>query len=155
MTSIPHPRTAELTLAHGDLTDAEYAELSVARQIAWDVETDGLDWRNDAIRLCQLYSDSGTVALVRIGDETPARLMRLLSDAGIRKVFHHAMFDLRFMSHQWQVQPRNIACTKIAGKLLLRDQSEAQRLENLLRRFLGITIDKSEQRSNWAATAYS
>mgnify|MGYP006194651211 CR=1 FL=1 len=46
----------------------------------------------------------------------PDRLYEFLVQ--VQKVFHHAPFDLRFMVAQWNVTPRNIACTKVASKML-------------------------------------
>jgi len=65
------------------------------------------------------------------------------------------MFDLRFMANAWAVEPRNIACTKIAAKLLFPGEPQEQQLRALLARFAGLHIDKGQQRSNWFAASYS
>jgi ribonuclease D len=139
----------------GDLPSSLYEDFAAATRIAWDIETSGLDWSTDRIALCQLHADQLPVTLIRIGAVPPRHLRLLLDDSSLPKVFHHAMFDLRFMAHHWTAQPRNIACTKIAAKLLFPQQPEEQKLQRLLDRFLGIRISKAEQTSNWFATRYS
>ncbi|MGZ5440782.1 MAG: ribonuclease D [Thermoanaerobaculia bacterium] len=155
MTSFPHVRTDQFELHSGDIPESIYRTLLSAKRVAWDIETSGLEWRSDRIGLCQLHGDDGTVSLVQIEGKPPQRLIKLLEDSSVKKVFHHAMFDLRFMAHRWSAQPQNIACTKIAAKLLFPQQPESQKLEALLRRLLGVKLDKSEQRSNWIASLYS
>ena len=59
-----------------------------------------------------------------------------------------AMFDLRFMCFQWNVMPNNIACTKIASKLLSPKISDHS-LKTLTSKYLDIVIDKSQRLSNW------
>ncbi|HEV7766960.1 MAG TPA: ribonuclease D [Thermoanaerobaculia bacterium] len=155
MTSaLEHPPPRHL-LFEGDIPLSLYGELSRAPRIAWDIETSGLDWSTDRIALCQLHVENSPVTIVRISSQAPARLRSLLENATIRKVFHHAMFDVRFMAHHWNARPQNIVCTKIASKLLFPGQPDEQKLQSLVARFLGISLDKSEQRSNWFAGTYS
>lgn len=144
-----HTKDMEIIVYDRDLPD-EYA-LSVleAKVVAWDIETSGLDWRNDRIGVCQLCTPKQSVAIIKIGNTVPRRLRSLLSDASIRKVFHHAMFDLRFMSFHWNVSPENIACTKIASKLLDQKNENKHTLLSVLKQYLGVQIDKSERLSNW------
>jgi ribonuclease D len=155
MLPLPQIHAEQFVIHDGDIPEDVYRQMASSRQIAWDLETTGLDWRNDLVALCQVHSESGLVALIRMGKVPPVRLGRLLSDNTVRKIFHHAMFDLRFMGRLWQVRPSNIACTKIASKLLFPGQPDEQRLQTLLQRFVGITIDKSEQTSEWGRTSYS
>jgi ribonuclease D len=153
MTSVAHHAIDSFHLYEGDLPEPVYAAFAAQPRIAWDTETSGLDWQTERIALCQLYAPGTPAAVVRIGDHVPEHLRQLLADAPTRKVFHHAMFDLRFMAHAWDVEPRNVACTKIAAKLLFPDQPQQQQLRALLARFIGLQIDKTQQRSNWFAAA--
>jgi len=59
------------------------------------------------------------------------------------------MFDLRFMSYHWKVLPQNIACTKIAVKLLDIENENKHSLQPILKKYLGIEISKHERLSNW------
>lgn len=117
--------------------------------MAWDIETSGLDWQRERIATCQLFCAEEHVTVVRIGKDIPANLRALLSDDAVQKVFHHAMFDLRFMYHQWEAEPRNIACTKISSKLLDPEKRQDHSLKALVKRYLEIELDKGEQLSNW------
>ena len=131
--------------------DFERAVMSCAA-IAWDIETTGLDWNLDKMGTCQLHHPDIGTAIVQLGDEIPSRLLHLLSCQKLLKVFHHAPFDLRFMAHKWKTQPVNVACTKIAAKILTPglDGSEYS-LRPLLQRRLGVSINKTQQRSDWMA----
>ena len=134
-----------------DISSKCYDHIRNAAQVAWDIETSGLNWRNDHIAICQLYTKDELVTIVKCNNVIPDKLRALLSDPSVRKVFHHAMFDLRFMSFHWKVSPVNIACTKIAAKLISRDPDTKHSLKLLLKKYLGVSIDKHEQLSNWFA----
>src|SRR5579863_2672292 len=95
--------------------------------VAWDIETSGLDWKTDRIATCQLYIPDGSVAIVRI-QSTPLLLKSLLLNSAVKKIFHHALFDLKFMARSWEIVPQHIACTKIAAKILDRENTEKHSL---------------------------
>jgi ribonuclease D len=131
---------------------SEYVHKAQRSQLlAWDIETSGLDWRLDKIGVCQLCIPDGPIAVVKLADAPPQNLCRVLTDRRIQKIFHHAMFDLRFMVYNWRVSPQNMACTKIAAKLLRFENGNGSSLQMLLKRFLGISIDKSLQTSDWVS----
>lgn len=139
----------EIIVREGDLPSESLTMIHNAGVVAWDIETSGLDWRTERIATCQLYSPGGIVELVKVGARPPENLSSLLTDAAVTKIFHHAMFDLRFMHHNWRVTPSNIACTKIASKLLASRGEHAHNLKVLIERYLGVVLDKTEQRSDW------
>jgi len=139
----------DVTRYQGDVP-AEYAYLArSAGVVAWDIETSGLDWQVDRIATCQLYVPNHPPVLVTASDVAPANLCGLLSDHLVTKIFHHAMFDLRFMFHAWGVLPQNISCTKIAAKLINPRNKTETSLKPLLKRYLNIEIDKTQQTSDW------
>jgi len=144
-----HSHFENIVLYDHDIPDKYYDYVSMVKTIAWDIETTGLDWHNDKIGICQLYVPNRPAAIIRIDDTPPEKLRLLLLDTSIRKVFHHAMFDLRFMSYYWKVLPQNIACTKIAVKLLDVINRNKHSLKPILKKYLGIEISKHEQLSNW------
>jgi ribonuclease D len=139
----------EIIVREGDLPDEPLSRMRNAGIVAWDIETSGLDWRTERIATCQLYSPGGTVEVVKVGAYPPENLSLLLADAAVTKIFHHAMFDLRFMHQSWQVMPNNIACSKIASKLLTPREEHAHSLKSLVEQHLGVVLDKTEQRSDW------
>ncbi len=138
---------------YGDISD-EFAALAGEKKIvAWDIETSGLDWQKDTIGTCQLYVPEEAGAIVKIDANSPRNLISLLSDTSIKKVFHHAPFDLRSMSFHWKALPQNIACTKIAAKLLDPENKNKHDLKSLLSRYLNVEIDKNTavRCSNWSS----
>ncbi len=145
---LPPPCT-RAKIFEGDLP-AQYRDAARrAGVLAWDIETSGLDWRSDKIALCQLFVPNEPVAVVRMSNTSPQILCSLLQDDAINKVFHHAMFDLRFMSYHWNVDPRNISCTKISAILLDVENQTDHTLKGLLQRYLTVQIDKRERLSDW------
>jgi ribonuclease D len=133
---------------------AELADaFSRSSRVAWDVETSGLDWHHDRLGTCQLFADEVGVAIVSLTEAVPEHLTRLMEDPAVEKVFHHAPFDLRFMSHAWNIQPMSVRCTKIASKLCSPElPNKDHSLQSLLLRHLGIQLQKGSVRtSDWAA----
>lgn len=143
---------SEVHVYEHDLPPHVLQDFRAARSVAWDIETSGLDWREDRIGTCQLHAPGGEPGIVARLDEKPPNLSALLTDPGVKKVFHHAMFDLRFMAHHWDVEPRNVACTKVAAKLLHVEKKDASSsLKALLDRYLGMTVEKGYAVSDWFA----
>jgi ribonuclease D len=149
-------KSFEIIVFQGDIGKEFSQELLNCGAIAWDIETTGLDWSADKIGTCQLHHPDVGTAIVQLQDALPSRLLHLISCKSILKVFHHAPFDLRFMTHQWKAQPTNIACTKIAAKIVMPGMERSEySLRPLLKRRLGVSIDKSQQRSDWISESLS
>lgn len=125
------------------------AALRVGR-VAWDIETTGLDWAHDTIATCQLAVGTAVAIVQMKRGKVPGLLRSLLADPRVTKVFHHAPFDLRFMANAWSVTPASIACTKIASKIVDPGRRpEEYSLKPVLRRYLNVEIDKTQQVSDW------
>jgi ribonuclease D len=147
--SLPSAKDAEVLLFDSDVPK-EYADwVRRSGVVSWDIETSGLDWMRDCIATCQVYVPEGPAAIIRVREKPPLQLCSLLSDSSVNKIFHHAMFDLRFMVWHWDAIPRNVSCTKIASKVLDVRNENNHDLQSLLRHHLGISIDKSERLSDW------
>lgn len=138
-----------IVVACGDLPDDAVNDFRNSKVVAWDIETSGLDWSGDRIATCQLYAPGGPVVVIRTFEEPPKNLCALLEDASVVKVFHHAMFDLRFMHYRWDATPRSVACTKVASKLLDPKNEQSHNLKALLKEHMGVVLDKREQLSDW------
>lgn len=124
--------------------------------MAWDIETSGLDWRLDHIGTCQLHVPNVGTQVIRMNGHQPERLRELLMSERVRKVFHHAPFDLRFMRHHWKASARSVACTKILSKVVRPEaDSSAHSLKPTLERFLGVVLDKSQQTSDWLSATFT
>ena len=124
-----------------DLPDVVVHAAATSPLIGWDIETTGLDWQRDEICLVQLFIPDTGVHLVRPGVTPPDNLLKLLADPKTQKLFHYALFDLKFMAHRWGCTVRNMVCTKVASKILSPERSEHS-LKSLLQSYLNIEIDK-------------
>lgn len=146
-----------VTVIEGDLPESLARELAAAGVVGWDTETGGLDWRADRLALCQLHAPQVGTILVRMTDRQPGQLAQLLADPTVTKVFHHAPFDLRFMRRAWSTRAANVRCTKVASKLLgPSTPPQDHSLASLVRRHLGVTLDKGAERvSDWSAPELS
>ena len=143
--------SADVEVFRGDISDEYFSLVSQEVIVAVDIETAGLDWREHPIATCQVFAIGHPAAVVQIKPGmTPRLLSSLISHEGICKVFHHAMFDLRFIRHNWSVEAANVACTKIASKLCRPTADHSRhRLVHLTEEYLGVRIDKSQQQSEW------
>jgi len=141
---------SDVNLEAGDLSRGLFERALESEIIAWDIETSGLDWRSSRIGTCQIAT-SDDIAVVQLEPgHVPERLAALLESPEVEKVFHHAPFDLRFMTSAWDVVPANVACTKILCKILEPELPAAEHsLLPALSRHLGVVISKDEQRSDW------
>lgn len=134
---------------HGDLEPLFFDNALAGGEAAFDIETSGLDWSLDRIGTCQVATRR-EIAVVILDGGVPERLRALLEAPDVRKVFHHAPFDLRFMTYQWKAHAANVACTKIASKVLQPElETSEHSLMPLLARHLDVTISKDAQRSDW------
>lgn len=144
-------QTPHISIQMHDITEEQLKRARAAGQVAWDIETSGLDWRTERIGTCQLAFQNEAIVLQLLVAEIPANLAELLADSRVQKVFHHAPFDLRFMSHHWGVSPVNIACTKIASKIVNPHlEHESHSLKEALIRHLNISLDKGARLSDWS-----
>ncbi|MGC4957896.1 hypothetical protein ACLQ2P_32270 [Actinomadura citrea] len=142
----------QVTIFQGDISSEISKLLTRQDVVAWDIETSGLEWRRESIGTCQLYTEATGAIVVQIGREVPAHLCDVLTSHRVAKLFHHAMFDLRFMANAWSVRPVNISCTKVAAKLLWpAGDSEWHSLRGLLHNHLGVRISKAQRVSDWMA----
>lgn len=148
----------KLLMLAGDISSGLLVQCREERILGVDIETSGLDWKKDSISTVQLYlPDANIVAILKSASGiTPDHLISLLEDSSITKVFHHALFDLRFLASSWPLAPRNIACTKIASKIINPGGATSEHsLAGLLETELGVAIDKSEQTSNWMKQSFT
>ncbi len=149
--------TVDVVLAAGDLPADVSLETSAGNWVGIDTETSGLDWSSAELGLVQVYfPDRQTVYLIRPGDVVPKRLLALLASHEWSKVFHFAMFDLRFLGARWDIVASNILCTKVASKLL-RPERAKHSLAELVEEYFDVTLSKlsSIRVSEWTAESLS
>lgn len=146
----------EPRLIEGDLDKETFEAIRRTKnpRIGLDTETDGLDEEQSRLLVVQLMFDYEPI-LIRSLWKKPPYLSLLLADADITKIFHYALFDLRFMD-RWGVRPRNIVCTKIMSKILRPNASEHS-LQSLVECYFGVRLikDKGLRVSDWGAEGLS
>ena len=149
----PRSRKAQLNqsstveLYKGDLPQSRF----MAKAMAIDTETLGLNPHRDRLCLVQLSDGDGTAALVQVSRDFDApELKRLLADQSVLKIFHYARFDVAVLKHFLGVETAPIYCTKIASKLA-RTYTDRHGLKDLCRELLGVELSKQQQSSDWGA----
>jgi len=120
--------------------------------VAVDTETLGLNPHRDRLCVVQVSTGDGTADVVQIPREgaRPERLIALLADEQVLKIFHFARFDVAVLFHRLGVMPGPVYCTKIAS-LLTRTYTDRHGLKDLVRELLSIDLSKQQQSSDWAA----
>jgi len=141
-----------IRLHQGDLP----ADFPHAAIVAIDTETMGLNPHRDRLCLVQLSTGDGNADLVQIGrGQTRAdRLVSLLTDRSVLKLFHFARFDLAILAKTFGVTPEPVYCTKIASKLA-RTYTDKHGLKDVSRELLGVDMSKVQQSSDWGAAKLS
>lgn len=113
--------------------------------IAVDIETTGLDPRDGACRLVSVTDEKGTQLVDLFKQE------RIPDLSGRPLAFHNAAFDLSFLS-RLGVEPSAVFDTMLMSQLLYAGRQERVRLQDCVGRELGITLDKTEQESDWTGS---
>lgn len=151
MQNAPSPT---IHVVHDDLP----AGLSFANgAVAIDTETTGLSLETDKLCLVQVGDGEGNAWLVKfdVASGTPnysaPNLRAVLENPRITKLFHYGRFDMAMLQkHLGLADIAPVFCTKIASKLV-RPHAGKHNLRTLVQEYTGITLDKTEQMSNWAA----
>ena len=125
-------------------------KLDLGNIVAIDTETMGLNPARDKLCLIQLSSGNGICHLVKIIDsrKKPQNISKLLNNSKVQKIFHFARFDVAVLKHTYNINIKNIYCTKIASKLA-RTYTDKHGYKDLCRELLNVTISKIEQSSDW------
>ncbi|MFF7552457.1 ribonuclease D [Streptomyces olivaceus] len=155
--SIHEAQADRVEVFRHDLPCDIYAKLVESGRVAWDIETNGLDPREAQIGTCQIHAQGvGAFVVTHVAGSTPPMLAQLLSAEQVLKVFHHAPFDLSFMAAAWGVEPRNIACTKIAAKLLAPSApAEHFSLKYLMAHHFNVQLHKEIRFTDWMTDSLS
>ena len=126
-------------------------DLVINTDIAIDTEAMGLNTYRDKLCLVQICCGDDIVHLVKFDINKPYKapnLSKLLINKKIQKIFHFARFDLAILQYYLNIKIENIYCTKIASKLA-RTYSPYHGLKDLVQEFVGKSISKGQQSSNW------
>jgi DNA polymerase I-like protein with 3'-5' exonuclease and polymerase domains len=133
--------------------------------LGFDVETTDLDPYKGDLQLVQLsdgrntkvidlrpFRDKGDLLTLR--DLAPLR--DLLASSKQIKIAHNAKFDCKWVRHHLGTEVGSVYDTYLASVLISAGEGERRHgLADVVQFFLGRTLDKSEQVSNWAAAELS
>ncbi len=140
-------KTPKIHLHKGDLPEG----LSFSGRVAVDTESMGLLPQRDRLCLVQLSAGDGECHLVQLGQEIHCpRLISVLEDHTLEKVFHYARADMGMFLQQLGVMTTPVFCTKIASKLV-RTYTDRHSFKYLMQELLGVEVSKEQQTSDWGA----
>ena len=134
--------------------------LEHATLIAFDTETTQLQPKNGGLRLLQLASDTlRTVVVIDFFDLEEAdfvRLERFFNNGPRHWWAHNAVFDLGWLQAHNLYPNGHVFCTLLASKLHNNGKAQTKhRLDVLAKRYLGKTLSKEQQVSDWSADVLS
>lgn len=140
-----------IIMHNGDLYDSEIVKIFKNNKfVTIDTETTGLDPLKDKLCIIQIYDGKDVYILKYNEKESYENLNLLFSSQKVRKVFHHANFDLRFLINNLKLREiNNVSCTKISAKLL-NGNKENNSLKYLVDKYLDIPMNKDMQTSDWS-----
>jgi DNA polymerase I len=127
--------------------------------LGFDTETTSLDPYRGRVRLIQLAASDGVsiIDLDRFSDgdlkqtEALAPLRELLAAARPIKIAHNAKFDAKWVKHALGVELGGLFDTLLASQIISAGDTEDRHgLEAVAARYLGETVDKAEQLSDWS-----
>src|SRR5437899_789479 len=140
-------------------------ELKNEPYLGFDVETTELDPYRGDLRLVQLSDGKNT----KVIDPKPfkergdlqtlpelAPLRDLLTSNTQTKIAHNAKFDCKWVRHHLGTEVGNVYDTYLASILISAGEGERRHgLADVVQFFLGQTLNKTEQVSNWGAAELS
>ena len=139
----------KITLYKNDLP--ENHKLSKAKSVAIDAESLGLNYLGrDKLCLLQLCAGNDEIFIIQFdrSNYKSPNLCKILKNKNILKIAHFARFEIGILKHYLKVSIKNIYCTKIASKLC-RTYTDKHGLYDITKELLNITLNKSQQSSDW------
>jgi ribonuclease D len=138
-----------ITLYQNDLP--ENHKLASVQSVAIDAESLGLNYKGrDKLCLLQLCSGDEDVFIIQFdrNNYKSPNLSKILENDNILKIAHYARFEIGIIKHYLNAQIKNVYCTKIASKLC-RTYTDKHGLYDITKELLNITLNKSQQSSDW------
>ena len=123
------------------------AELGRETAIAVDLEADSMHCYQEKVCLLQFSTSQRTVLVDPLAGADLGPLRGVLADAGIRKIFHAADYDIRCLFRDFGIEIRGLFDTMISCQFL---GEEKVGLADVLGKYFGVQLDKQFQRADWA-----
>ena len=150
---IPTRGTMENDLLAGNISLSELSRRISGKNVSIDLETTGLDVHRD--KICVLSIACGDDYWI-VQNPTKYLFEDVINNAGLL-IGHNLKFDLGFIRKvlKKRIKP-NIFDTMLAAQLIEGNTNNTTKgyysLQQTAERYLGITIDKTMQTSNWGGT---
>ena len=144
---IPH-EFDEAAIRYQLLTDLLNMAVVKSAIVSIDLETTGLDPYTSRPTLIGLSADGFKVLLLTHEDmqneAVRLRFNKLMASQDVRKVFHNAKFDLKFLMHHYGTKPENVDCTYVMRRMLVAGlQGKEATLNACAYDYLEYAMDKS------------
>lgn len=124
--------------------DHAYSRLSAAAELGCDTETSSLNPKYGKIFSLQ-FSDGDFNVLVPMSEGVKlGKLIDVLADASIIKIFHNAKFDLEFLTADG-ILVNGLFDTMIAERVLTRGANQSASLAETLYRYFAVDLEKSHR----------
>ena len=138
----------KINLYEGDIPE----NVKIGNSIAIDSETMGLNPKRDKLCLVQISNGDQICHLIKIdlSNKKPNNLIKILKNNKIEKIFHYARFDVAVFKYNFNINIKNIYCTKIASKIA-RTFTNKHGYKDLCLNLLNKKIDKEQQTSDWGS----
>lgn len=128
--------------------------LTRTRMVGLDLETTGLCWWKDRIRLISVTTEAKKTYVVDAFKVDIKPLFPALKDAEI--IAHNAAFDVLFLQRAG-FMPRECVCTMVLSQILWAGKLKPHSTKNVdhylasvVKRALGERLDKGEQKADWS-----
>lgn len=144
-----------MQISEKDLSTKEKDYLFEVGYVCIDTETTGLNYLKDELCTIQLFCEDFT-AIIRFDKyQVYDNLKEVLYSKKVTKIFHNAVFDVSFLMKNLNMDNfGKLVCTKIASKIV-NGLEHNNSLKPLLKEYLNIDINKSQQLSNWSKSVLS
>lgn len=120
-----------------------------------DTETTGLNYLEDQLCIIQLFCEDYNIIIQFNKGQEYDNLKEILYSNQVTKIFHNAVFDVSFLMKNLNMDNfGKIVCTKIASKIV-NGLGHNNSLKPLLKEYLNVEINKSEQLSDWTKSVLS
>lgn len=139
--------------------------ISNAKVLGLDTETTALDPYKGKIRLIQLSDGTNTLVIdvFKVGKQAVSEVLKpILENKDIVKVLHNSKFDIKFIKYHLNIDVERIfdsmlASIMLEGGILPKDEKNKiikgfHGLGQVSERYLGVEVDKDEQKSDWSGT---
>ncbi|PLS86474.1 MAG: hypothetical protein CYG60_07035 [Actinobacteria bacterium] len=113
----------------------------------FDTETTGLRWWKDRVRILSITTQAGWTFVIDVFAVDVSPLAEALR--GTRLVAHNALFDVLFLG-KLGIESARLSCTMVLSQILYAGLGVEHGLRGALRRELGLSIGKDQQRSDWS-----